>query len=113
LRDAGVRIAIDDFGTGYSSLSRLSDLPVDTLKIDRSFIMGLPDSRAAARLVPTIIGLARAFDLITVAEGVETRDQLEFLARSGCDQSQGYLRAADASGRPGGSARAAAADGDC
>ena len=93
LRDAGVRIAIDDFGTGYSSLSRLSDLPVDTLKIDRSFIMGLPDNRAAARLVPTIIGLARAFDLITVAEGVETREQLEFLARAGCDQSQGYLHA--------------------
>jgi diguanylate cyclase (GGDEF)-like protein/PAS domain S-box-containing protein len=93
LRDAGVRIAIDDFGTGYSSLSRLSDLPVDTLKIDRSFIMGLPDSRAAARLVPTIIGLARAFDLITVAEGVETREQLAFLARTGCDQSQGYLHA--------------------
>jgi EAL domain-containing protein (putative c-di-GMP-specific phosphodiesterase class I) len=93
LRDAGVRIAIDDFGTGYSSLSRLSDLPVDTLKIDRSFIMGLPDNRAAARLVPTIIGLARAFDLITVAEGVETREQFEFLARIGCDQSQGYLHA--------------------
>ena len=93
LRDAGVRIAIDDFGTGYSSLSRLSDLPVDTLKIDRSFIMGLPDSRAAARLVPTIIALARAFDLITVAEGVETRGQLEFLTRAGCDQSQGYLHA--------------------
>jgi diguanylate cyclase (GGDEF)-like protein/PAS domain S-box-containing protein len=93
LRDAGVRIAIDDFGTGYSSLSRLSDLPVDTLKIDRSFIMGLPENRAAVRLVPTIIGLARAFDLITVAEGVETREQLEFLARTGCDQSQGYLHA--------------------
>jgi diguanylate cyclase (GGDEF)-like protein/PAS domain S-box-containing protein len=93
LRDAGMRIAIDDFGTGYSSLSRLSDLPVDTLKIDRSFIMGLPGNRAAARLVPTIIGLARAFDLITVAEGVETREQLEFLARTGCDQSQGYLHA--------------------
>jgi diguanylate cyclase (GGDEF)-like protein len=93
LRDAGVRIAIDDFGTGYSSLSRLSDLPVDTLKIDRSFIMGLPDNRAAVRLVPTIIGLARAFDLTTVAEGVETREQLEFLARAGCDQSQGYLHA--------------------
>lgn len=93
LREAGVRIAIDDFGTGYSSLSRLSDLPVDTLKIDRSFIMGLPHDRAAARLVPTIIGLARAFDLVTVAEGVETREQLQFLGRAGCDQSQGYLHA--------------------
>jgi diguanylate cyclase (GGDEF)-like protein/PAS domain S-box-containing protein len=93
LREAGVRVAIDDFGTGYSSLSRLAALPIDTLKIDRSFIMGLPDDRAAARLVPTIIALARAFDLITVAEGVETPEQLAFLTRAGCDQSQGYLHA--------------------
>jgi EAL domain-containing protein (putative c-di-GMP-specific phosphodiesterase class I) len=93
LREAGVRVAIDDFGTGYSSLSRLAALPIDTLKIDRSFIMGLPEDRAAARLVPTIIALARAFDLITVAEGVETSEQLAFLARAGCDQSQGYLHA--------------------
>jgi diguanylate cyclase (GGDEF)-like protein len=93
LRNAGVRVAIDDFGTGYSSLSRLSDLPVDTLKIDRSFINGLPGDRAAARLVPTVISLARAFDLITVAEGVETRAQLNFLERAGCMQSQGFLHA--------------------
>jgi len=93
LRAAGVRVAIDDFGTGYSSLRRLSDLPVDTLKIDRSFISGLPNERAAARLVPTIIDMARAFDLITVAEGVETRAQFDFLARAGCAQSQGFLHA--------------------
>jgi len=93
LRSAGVRVAIDDFGTGYSSLSRLSDLPVDTLKIDRSFINGLPGDRASARLVPTVISLARAFDLITVAEGVETRAQLNFLERAGCMQSQGFLHA--------------------
>jgi diguanylate cyclase (GGDEF)-like protein len=93
LRAAGVRVAIDDFGTGYSSLSRLSDLPVDTLKIDRSFINGLPGDRAAARLVPTVIGLARAFELLTVAEGVETRAQLNFLRQAGCDQSQGFLHA--------------------
>jgi diguanylate cyclase (GGDEF)-like protein/PAS domain S-box-containing protein len=93
LREAGVRVAIDDFGTGYSSLSRLAALPIDTLKIDRSFIMGLPDDRSAARLVPTIIALARVFDLITVAEGVETSEQLAFLTRAGCDQSQGYLHA--------------------
>jgi diguanylate cyclase (GGDEF)-like protein len=93
LRNAGVRVAIDDFGTGYSSLSRLSDLPVDTLKIDRSFINGLPGDRASARLVPTVINLARAFDLTTVAEGVETRAQLNFLQRAGCMQSQGYLHA--------------------
>jgi diguanylate cyclase (GGDEF)-like protein len=93
LRNAGVRVAIDDFGTGYSSLSRLSDLPVDTLKIDRSFIDGLPGDRACARLVPTVISLARAFDLVTVAEGVETRAQLNFLERAGCMQSQGFLHA--------------------
>lgn len=93
LRTAGVRVAIDDFGTGYSSLSRLSDLPVDTLKIDRSFIEGLPGNRASARLVPTVISLARAFDLLTVAEGVETRAQFNFLERAGCMQSQGYLHA--------------------
>ena len=93
LRNAGVRVAIDDFGTGYSSLSRLSDLPVDTLKIDRSFIDGLPGDRASSRLVPTVISLARAFDLITVAEGVETRAQFNFLERAGCVQSQGYLHA--------------------
>jgi diguanylate cyclase (GGDEF)-like protein len=93
LRNAGVRVAIDDFGTGYSSLSRLSDLPVDTLKIDRSFINGLPGDRASARLVPTVISLARAFDLITVAEGVETRAQFNFLERAGCVQSQGFLHA--------------------
>jgi len=93
LRNAGVRVAIDDFGTGYSSLSRLSDLPVDTLKIDRSFINGLPGDRASARLVPTVISLARAFDLITVAEGVETRAQFNFLEHAGCVQSQGFLHA--------------------
>jgi diguanylate cyclase (GGDEF)-like protein len=93
LRSAGVRVAIDDFGTGYSSLSRLSDLPVDTLKIDRSFINGLPGDRASSRLVPTVISLARAFDLTTVAEGVETRAQLNFLERAGCIQSQGFLHA--------------------
>jgi len=93
LRTAGVRVAIDDFGTGYSCLSRLSDLPVDTLKIDRSFISGLPGDRGSARLVPTVISLARAFDLTTVAEGVETRAQLQFLERAGCMQSQGFLHA--------------------
>jgi EAL domain-containing protein (putative c-di-GMP-specific phosphodiesterase class I) len=93
VREAGIRVAIDDFGTGYSSLSRLSSLPVDMLKIDRSFIDGLPADRACARLVPTVISLARAFDLVTVAEGVETRAQLNFLARAGCMQSQGFLHA--------------------
>jgi diguanylate cyclase (GGDEF)-like protein/PAS domain S-box-containing protein len=91
LRSAGVGVAIDDFGTGYSSLSRLSLLPVDTLKIDRSFTAGLPANVAAVAVVSTIISLARAFALTTVAEGVETTDQLRILRELGCQQSQGYL----------------------
>ena len=91
LRGAGVHVAIDDFGTGYSSLSRLSQLPVDTLKIDRSFTSRLPGNKAGCTLVSTIIGLARAFNMTTVAEGVETHEQLAFLQRAGCTESQGYL----------------------
>ena len=91
LREAGVRIAIDDFGTGYSSLALLPSLPVDSLKIDRSFIRGLPDDRASVTLVSSIIGLARAFALKAVAEGVESAGQLAVLRSLGCDRSQGYL----------------------
>ena len=95
LRAAGMGIAIDDFGTGFSSLGRLSELPVDTLKIDRSFTSRLPADRSSCTLVSTIISLAHAFDMTTVAEGVETQAQLEHLVREGCDESQGYLH-----GRP-------------
>jgi diguanylate cyclase (GGDEF)-like protein len=91
LRAAGVGIAIDDFGTGFSSLERLSELPIDTLKIDRGFTARVPGDRKGCTLVSTIIGLARAFDMTTVAEGVETRAQLDYLIREGCDESQGYL----------------------
>lgn len=91
LRAAGVRIAIDDFGTGFSSLGRLSELPIDTLKIDRTFTTRLPSDRKSGTLVATIIGLAHAFDMTTVAEGVENRAQLDYLLREGCDESQGYL----------------------
>ena len=91
LRSAGMRIAIDDFGTGYSSLGLLSKLPVDILKIDRSFISGLPSERASVTLVSSIIGLASAFNLAVVAEGVETLGQLEQLRRMKCNYSQGYL----------------------
>ncbi len=91
LRAAGVRIALDDFGTGYSSLGLLSKLPVDLLKIDRSFVMGLPDDPASVNLTSSIIGLALTFGLTTVAEGVETRPQFELLKSLRCDQSQGYL----------------------
>ncbi|HUN72748.1 MAG TPA: EAL domain-containing protein, partial [Steroidobacteraceae bacterium] len=91
LRAAGLRIALDDFGTGYSSLGLLSKLPVDVVKIDRSFISGLPADRASVTLVSSVIGLASAFGLQVVAEGVETEGQLEILRRLGCDYSQGYL----------------------
>jgi diguanylate cyclase (GGDEF)-like protein len=91
LRDAGAKIAIDDFGTGYSSLSRLSELPVDTLKIDRSFTNRLVGDKTAQAVVSTIVTLARAFKLSTVAEGVETVEQLGVLETLGCEQSQGYL----------------------
>ena len=91
LRSAGVGVALDDFGTGYSSLSRLSLLPVDTLKIDRSFVTELPAKDTAMTIVSTIITLARAFSLTTVAEGVETTEQLQALRILGCHQSQGYI----------------------
>jgi diguanylate cyclase (GGDEF)-like protein len=91
LRAAGVRIAIDDFGTGYSSLGRLSELPIDTLKIDRTFVCRLPHDHSGKTLVETVIGLARAFNMSTVAEGVETLDQFNALSDMGCDQLQGYL----------------------
>jgi diguanylate cyclase (GGDEF)-like protein len=91
LRAAGVGVAIDDFGTGFSSLGRLSELPIDTLKIDRMFISRLPSDRKSCTLVSSIIGLAHAFDMTTVAEGVENQEQLDHLVRQGCDESQGYL----------------------
>ena len=91
LRASGVRVAIDDFGTGYSSLSRLSQLPIDMLKIDRSFTSRLGVDETSATVVSTIIQLANAFGMITCAEGVETTEQLEMLATLGCHQAQGYL----------------------
>jgi diguanylate cyclase (GGDEF)-like protein len=91
LRRLGVRLAIDDFGTGYSSLSYLHQLPVDELKIDRSFINRIAAGNRDAHLVEAIMGMAHALDLAVVAEGVETAEQLEFLAELGCQQAQGYL----------------------
>lgn len=91
LRELGVRIAIDDFGTGYSSLSQLRWLPIDSLKIDRSFILGTPENHDDAIIVEAIVGLGRKLDLTLVAEGVETIDQLNFLRELGCQQCQGFL----------------------
>ena len=91
LREAGIGIAIDDFGTGYSSLRLLARLPVDTLKVDRSFIQSIGDTPNIMTVVSTIVSLARAFNMHTVAEGVETAEQLQFLRDIKCDQAQGFL----------------------
>jgi diguanylate cyclase (GGDEF)-like protein len=90
LKGIGVRIAVDDFGTGYSSLSSLHNLPVDTLKIDKTFIDGVATGDEAAGVVHAIISLARTLRLGTVAEGVEHRDQVRRLEELGCQQLQGY-----------------------
>jgi diguanylate cyclase (GGDEF)-like protein len=91
LRELGIRVAIDDFGAGYSSLGRLQEMPVDILKIDRSFLRQLPASRSAAAVVGTIVQLAAALGMETVAEGVETEEQRALLIELGCRLSQGYL----------------------
>ena len=93
LREAGVRIAIDDFGTGYSALGLLPTLPLDILKIDRVFIQGLPSDPASVALTSSIIRIASTFDLVTVAEGVESAPQLAMLRKFHCSQTQGYLHA--------------------
>jgi diguanylate cyclase (GGDEF)-like protein len=91
IRALGVTIAIDDFGTGFSSLNYLAKLPVDTLKIDRSFVVEMVSAKGGLTLVSVIINLARALKLNTVAEGVETEEQLRQLRSLGCDEMQGYL----------------------
>jgi diguanylate cyclase len=90
LRHSGVQISVDDYGTGYSSLSYLRDLPVDELKLDRSFVFPMADDARAAALVASTIDLAHSLGLRMVAEGVETEVAYRELARLGCDQAQGY-----------------------
>jgi diguanylate cyclase (GGDEF)-like protein len=87
---AGLRLAIDDFGTGYSSLSRLKQMPVDVLKIDRSFVRDIPQDRHAMSMVKAIIQLARGLGMVPLAEGIETEEQWRFLAQSGCSLGQGF-----------------------
>ena len=89
LRQLGVKLSVDDFGTGYSSLSHLKELPIDKMKIDRSFVQELPQQRESAAIAGAIIELARGLGLTVVAEGVETEAQREFLLAHGCDQLQG------------------------
>jgi EAL domain-containing protein (putative c-di-GMP-specific phosphodiesterase class I) len=91
VRQLGVRVSIDDFGTGYSALSALRQMPIDGLKIDRSFVIDLISDPAVGTITAGLISIANGLGLETTAEGVENREQLEFLHSQGCDLMQGYL----------------------
>ena len=93
LAQLGVKLAIDDFGTGYSSLAYLKRFPIDRLKIDRTFISGLPDEDSDAAIVQAIVHMGRALRLEIIAEGVENEAQRHFLQQAGCDLYQGFLYA--------------------
>ena len=91
LKKLGVEISIDDFGTGYSSLSVLNKLPIDVVKIDKSFIQDISTDPNTASLVKTIIDISRNFKFDLVAEGIETEEQVIFLIENGCLHGQGYF----------------------
>jgi EAL domain-containing protein (putative c-di-GMP-specific phosphodiesterase class I) len=91
IRELGIGIALDDFGTGYSSLAYLAKLPVESIKIDRSFVVTMLDDPSSMTLVSTVISLAHTLRLKTVAEGVESEEQAKILRLLHCDQMQGYL----------------------
>lgn len=90
LREKGIKIALDDFGTGYSSLSYLKKLPIDTIKIDKSFVDGIEMDNKKMSLVSTIIEMSRIMNLEVVVEGVEIKEQMECLVAKGCHRIQGY-----------------------
>jgi diguanylate cyclase (GGDEF)-like protein len=91
LRDVGVRISLDDFGTGQSSLAQLRDIPLHELKVDKSFVMSLPENAQNEAIVSTTVKLAHSLELDVVAEGVENEETLRFLAGTGCEQAQGFF----------------------
>ena len=91
LKNLGVKLALDDFGTGYSSLNYLRRFPVDCLKIDRSFIHDVPGDPTAAAVAASIVAIAQRLGLSSIAEGVETKEQLDFLEDCGCEGFQGFL----------------------
>jgi EAL domain-containing protein (putative c-di-GMP-specific phosphodiesterase class I) len=90
LTDLGVKLAIDDFGTGYSSLSYLRQFPINTLKIDKSFVNGMTSNTEDAAIVSAVIGMGRSLKLRVIAEGVETPEQCAFPLAQHCDEGQGY-----------------------
>jgi EAL domain-containing protein (putative c-di-GMP-specific phosphodiesterase class I) len=94
LKDVGISFSIDDFGTGYSSLSMLQRFPLSTLKIDKAFVNGIGADLSAKSIIEAIISMARSLRFSTIAEGVETGEQLEFLRAAGCDSYQGYYESA-------------------
>ena len=91
LRSAGIRVALDDFGTGYSSLAHLKRLPIDVVKIDASFIAGLPEDRHDRAIVDAVLSIGRSYGYETLAEGIEREDQAAYLVSAGCGFGQGYL----------------------
>ncbi|MEQ9320810.1 MAG: EAL domain-containing protein [Polyangiaceae bacterium] len=91
LRGLGIRVAIDDFGTGYSSLSYLKRFPIDAIKVDRSFVADIPGDGDSSAIAEAIIAMGNSLDMEVVAEGVETKAQMDFLARSRCPSAQGFL----------------------
>jgi EAL domain-containing protein (putative c-di-GMP-specific phosphodiesterase class I) len=99
LKGMGVRLAIDDFGTGYSSLSNLKRFPLDTIKVDRSFVCDIPSNADDMAITSAIIAMGRSLGLTVVAEGVETREQIDFLREHACDEFQGYYFSKPIDGR--------------
>jgi EAL domain-containing protein (putative c-di-GMP-specific phosphodiesterase class I) len=91
LNAMGISLSLDDFGTGFSSLSYLKRFPIDTLKIDRSFVTGTPSDPDDCAIAGAIVGMAKQLRLNVIAEGVENREQLAFLKSLGCDEIQGFL----------------------